>query len=367
MPPGSVRAGFLRCAHVISAVVINWNGRECLEACIGSLLQQEPPPDEVLLVDNHSDDGSRESVAEWFPQIRIIDTGYNAGPAMARNIGVEQAQGDRVLLVDHDVSLRAGALESLSKTMDRHEDAACVQARSLCADKPDTVHYDATDVHYLGLLVLHNWFRPLAEAKAPDGPIGGLIALCILVSKERYLEVGGFNPALFILFEDTDLALRLRLRGHQIYLDPEAHVLHGSGTKGTSFRDPAAGYPARRVFLHSRNRWLILLTSLRLQTLLVLLPAQLCYGLAQFVFALVKLHPLAWFSGKLSQLRYLPKVTAWRRVAQRGRVARDRELLVGEGLTLNPSLAKPGLPAFLHRCMNALFIGYWKLFRGMCA
>ncbi len=352
---------------VISAVVINWNGRECLEACIGSVLGQDPAPDEVLLVDNHSADGSRELVADKFPEIRVIDTGYNAGPALARNIGVEQAQGERVLLVDHDVVLRPGVLGRLGETMDRHPDAACVQARSLCADRPDIVHYDASDVHYLGLLVLHNWFRPLAEAEDPSGPMGGLVALCFLADRQRFLDVGGFNPALFILFEDTDLALRLRLRGHQIYLAPGAHVLHGSGTKGTSFRDPAAGYPARRVFLHSRNRWLILLTSLRLQTLLVLLPAQLCYGLIQFVFALVKLHPLAWFSGKLSQLLYLRRVPAWRRAAQEGRRAPDRELLVGAALTLNPSLQRRGLPAFLHGCMNALFIGYWRLFRRLCA
>lgn len=351
---------------VISAVVVNWNGRECLEACIGSLRDQVPPPAEILLVDNHSEDGSRELVAKEFPEVRIIDTGHNAGPALARNVGVEQAKGERVLLVDHDVVLRPGALKSLDHTMSQHPDAACVQARSLCADQPGIVHYDATDVHYLGLLVLHNWFRPLGEAEDPRGPVGGLVALCFLVDRQRFLEVGGFNPRLFILFEDTDLALRLRMRGHQIYLDPKAQVLHGSGTKGTSFRDPQGPYPARRVFLHSRNRWLVLLTNLRLRTLLVLLPAQLCYGLVQFVFATVKLHPLAWLSGKVSQLRWLVKVPAWRRVAQADRRVGDRDLFVGGPLTLNPGLADRGVGALLHRCLNGFFAGYWKLFRGLC-
>ncbi|MHC4516390.1 MAG: glycosyltransferase family 2 protein [Planctomycetota bacterium] len=351
---------------MISAVVVNWNGRECLEACIRSVLRQQPAPDEVLLVDNHSEDGSRELVAEKFPEVRVIDTGHNAGPALARNIGVEQARGEHVLLVDNDVVLQPGALGSLAATMDRHPDAACVQARSLCADRPEVVHYDATDVHYLGLLVLHNWFCPLAKARDPEGATGGLVALCFLADKKKLLDIGGFNPALFILFEDTDLALRLRLRGYQVYLDPHARVLHGSGTRGTSFRDLDVGYPARRVFLHSRNRWLILLTSLRLQTLLVLLPAQLCYGLIQFVFAVVKLHPLAWFRGKLSQLRYLPRVLAWRQAAQEGRTVKDKDLLVGAALTLNPGLAGRGVGAFVYRCMSVFFAAYWKLFRRMC-
>jgi GT2 family glycosyltransferase len=353
-------------ATVISAVVINWNGRHYLEACLDSLRSQESDIHEILLVDNHSDDGSRDFVEEHYPEVRILDTGYNAGPGYARNMGVQAASGDRVLLVDNDVVMNPGCLKSLSATMSEHPNVAAVQARSVCADDATTVHYDATDIHYLGLLVLHNWFRPLAEADRPASSNGGLVALCFLVDRERYLASGGFNADLFILFEDTDLAWRLRMAGSGIRLDPDAIVLHGGGTKDISMRGAGATYPARRVFLHSRNRWLVLLTCLHWRSLLVLAPAQLAYGAVQFVFACVRLHPLAWVHGKLSFLRYLPRAWKWRQIAQATRCVSDRELLVGGPLTLNPGLADGGLAGGLYRVMNASFQAYFRLFGRLC-
>ena len=65
---------------MISAVVINWNGKPYLDDCIGALLAQDPPPDEIILVDNHSDDGSREFVAERAPITMLRKLRVFAGP-----------------------------------------------------------------------------------------------------------------------------------------------------------------------------------------------------------------------------------------------------------------------------------------------
>lgn len=351
---------------MISAVVINWNGRHYLEGCLDSLLAQRPVPDEIILVDNHSDDGSRAFVGERYPDVRIVDTGHNAGPAYARNMGVAAALHDRVLLIDNDVTMETGALARLNDALNASSEAAIVQARSVCADATDVVHYDATDIHYLGLLVLHNWFAPVDSAKAPEGPIGGLVALCFLADRGRYLDSGGFNSDLFILFEDTEFAWRLRMAGERILLAPGALVRHGGGTKNLSMRGPAASYPARRVFLHSRNRWLVLLTCLHWRSLLLLLLPQLAYGLIQFVFACVKGHPIAWCHGKLDMLRLLPRVLTWRKNAQRRRTVPDRELLVAGPLTLNPGLAERGAARILHGLMNRSFTAWWKVFGRFC-
>jgi hypothetical protein len=351
---------------VISAVVINWNGKHYLEDCIGSLLAQDPPPDEIIFVDNHSDDGSREFVAEKFESVRVVDTGYNAGPGYARNMGVTSAQHERVLLIDNDVTMQPGALASLVGTMDANPDAALVQARSLVGADTDLVHYDGTEIHFLGLLVLHNWFTPVAEAKGPPQPNGGLVALCFLADRGKYMDSGGFNSDLFILFEDTDLAWRLRMRGEQILLDEGALVLHGAGTKDISMRGAEAKYPARRIYLHSRNRWLVLLTCLHWRSLLFLAPAQLGYELVQFGFAIAKLHPVAWFHGKVDLIRFLPRAFGWRRAAQSNRSVPDRELLVAGAFTLNPGLSDRGLSRVLHACMGGCSTAWWKVFGRFC-
>ncbi len=350
----------------ISAVVVNWNGRTYLAECLDSLLEQQPPPAEILVVDNHSDDGSAAFVTERYPEVRVIDTGRNGGPGLARNVGVAAAREERVLLVDNDVVLQPGALSSLGCSLEEHPDAGMIQARSLCHDDPEIVHYDAADLHYLGLMILHNWFRPRADATRPTGPVGCGVALCMLTTKEHVAAVGGFNEDLFFFYEDADFAWKLRILGFTVWLDPDALVLHRGGTAGLSMRGAGATVPPRRTYYHSRNRWLILLTCLRWRSLLLLLPAQLLYSAVHFCFAVSCGHTWPWIKGKLGLLRMLPRIPGWRRPIQAARRMRDRDLLCCAPLTLNPGIAEAGMKAALRRSLDRVFYLHWRMVRRLC-
>jgi GT2 family glycosyltransferase len=350
---------------VISAIVINYDGREYVEACLDALATQDPAPDEVLLVDNHSGDGSRELVAERYPDVQVVDTGANVGPAEARNRGLEIAQHELCLLVDNDVVLEPGCLAAMHAVIDADPRVAAVQARSLCADSPDVVHYDRAELGYLGTLVLHNFFRPLAESTDPDGPVGAAIALCVLTRRSVLRAVGGYRRELFILYEDNELSWKLRMHGHLIRLAPDAHCLHRGGTAGLSVRSADAPYTAQRTFLHCRNRWLVIASCMRWRTLLLTLPAQLVYAVAYLAFALSRGSFLAGVRGHLVACLMLPKAIGWRRL-QRGRVVPDRELLVADAMTLHPGVADHGLKARVRRALDRSFELYWRLVRGWC-
>jgi GT2 family glycosyltransferase len=246
---------------VVSVVVVNWNGERYLADCLASVLAQEPAPAEVLVADNHSEDASRE-VAIRFSGVRVLDLGQNLGPGAARNRGVQAAGDDLVLCVDNDVVLQPGVLAALVRVLEADPGAAMVQARSVLASDPEVVHYDAADLHYLGLLVLHNWYRPRREAIAVDRPISGGVGLCFLVRRAAFVAVGGFYEAMFFFFEDSEFALRLCLRGYRVRAAADAVVLHRGGTAGLSMRGGSATYPERRTRLHSRNRWILLLECL---------------------------------------------------------------------------------------------------------
>ena len=350
---------------MVSAIVVNWNGQDYLPECLDALLAQDPPPGEVIVVDNHSDDGSRELVAARYPQVRLIDTGFNGGPCHARNVGAQAAVGERLLFLDNDVVLHDGALAALQRCMDQDESIAMVQARSLCGDDPSVVHYDGGDLHFLGTLVLRNWYRPRVEADAPQGPIGAAIALCFLCKKAAYEQVSGFDENLFILYEDNEFSYKLRMRGHTIRLCPDALCTHKAGTVGLSVRGEAR-YPGKRTYLHSKNRWYVLFTCMRWRTLLLTVPAQLAYGLVYAAFGVGRGHLLSWLKGKWELLTLLPKAMRARGPAQRGRTVPDRELLVAMPMTLNPGLADRGPGAALRRGMDRFFSVYWRLVRGLC-
>ena len=350
---------------MVSVVVVNWNGVAYLERCLAAVFAQRRRPDEVILVDNHSDDDSRELVAARFPQVEILDTGANLGPAAARNRGVARARGEVVLLLDNDVFLEPDALGAMLATLEADPRAAVVQARSLCEDRPAILHYDAADLQYVGTLALHDWFVARDLARPETRPVGAVIALCLLVRRAAFEKVGGFDEALFILYEDNDLSWKLRMHGHTLWLSTDAIVRHAAGTAGLSFREPGARYAGRRVFLHARNRWLVLLQCARWRTLLLTAPAQMLYAGVYLVFAATRGGLWSACHGHLAALAAVPRALRNRRV-QRGRCVPDRDILVALPLTPNPGIADRGWRAGLRRGLDAILVGWWRVVRRLC-
>jgi GT2 family glycosyltransferase len=269
-------------------------------------------------------------------------------------------------LVDNDVALRPGCLARLADELARDPGTALVQARSLCGDREDVVHYDGADLHFLGTLSLRNWFRPLAEAERPTGPVGAFVALCVLVRKAAFVAAGGFHERLFILYEDNELAWRLRMRGHALRLAQDALCVHRAGTKGLSIRAPDADYSARRVFLHCRNRWIVLATCMRWRTFCLTLPAQILYALVYTAFAASRGRLFAALHGHAAAIASLGDVLRERRRAQPGRTVADRDLLTALPMTANPGLAERGSKAILRRALDRAFAGYWRVVRRLC-
>lgn len=350
---------------MISAIVVNWNGRAYLARCLDALLAQEPRPDEVLLVDNASDDGSREMVARDYPAVQIVDSGGNRGASAARNVGVAAAQHEHCLLLDNDVVLEPGALAALLARLDGRSAVGMVQARSLCGDDPQTVHYDGADLLFIGTLALHNWFGKLQDARPHDGAVGAGIALCFLTKRSVYLDVGGFDERMFILYEDNDFSWRLRMTGREVHVAEEALCLHLGGTVGLSMRTPDAKYSSRRTYLHCRNRWILLGANMRWRTLLITMPAQLGYAALYTVFALSRGNAWAALRGHGAAVLALPHILR-RRSIQRRRTVADRDLLVAGGMTPSPGVAQTGLAAGVRRASDRIFAGYWKLTRRIC-
>ena len=240
-----------------------------------------------------------------------------------------------------------------------------IQARSLCGDDPEVVHYDGAELHFLGTLVLHNWFQPIDDAVVPAPRCGAGIALCFMTQKSVFLEVGGFDERMFILYEDNDFSWRLRMTGRSVTVVPDAQCLHLGGTKGLSMRSPDAEYPARRTFLHCRNRWIVVAANMRLWTLLLTLPAQLGYALLYTVFATSRGNLWAALRGHFAAVAALPHI--WRRRSiQSLRSVPDRELLIALPMTPNPGLADRGAKAFVRRTSDRCFSLYWSLVRRAC-
>ncbi|MFH2001655.1 MAG: glycosyltransferase, partial [Planctomycetota bacterium] len=107
----------------LSVIILSWNTKTLLEACLNSFFQAGLPYDpDVIVVDNGSGDGSPESVAERFPEVRLIRNTHNMGYAQGINVGLNEVRGDFVLLLESDTEVRPGAFEILVDFLQSHPD-----------------------------------------------------------------------------------------------------------------------------------------------------------------------------------------------------------------------------------------------------
>lgn len=346
---------------MISAVVVNYQGEAYLEACIRSIQAQEIAVGEIIVVENASTDGSLNLLNTIFRGVTVVRMKTNGGACVARNVGMRAAKHRWVLLVDNDVVMEPGVLGRLSEAICANEGAVMAQPRSVFKDDPTRIHYDGGNFHYAGLISLHNFGEPRASAPSqPTEEIDVAISLCLLLDKKEIIEAGAFDESFFILFEDLDLSHRLRLAGKKILKVNDAVVLHDAGTAGISFREDSS-YPGRRVFYHSRNRWLYMTKCFRLWTLIVASPGILVYEAAWVLFAIKGGHLGSWWRGKVAFFKLFREALRKRRSVQKRRVVGDRDLLVGGPLTLSPNLASGGGVAA--RALDGVLRGWWFVCR----
>jgi len=227
---------------VLSIILVNWNTRDLLRACLRSLAAHPATGlTEIIVVDNASADGSAEMLRSEFPAVTLIANDRNAGFAEGNNQGLARAQGEFLLLLNPDTEVRPGALDVLIVFLRAHPEAGAVAPR---LEYPDgRLQYSCRAFPWPGYL----WAQGLGLARLfpRSRTFGGYqmtwwahdaarevdqpMASALLVRRAAYQAVGGFDPAFPIYFNDVDWCWRMRQAGWRIWYLPEAVVVHHLG------------------------------------------------------------------------------------------------------------------------------------------
>lgn len=214
--------------HRVSAVVLAFNRRDAVAEVLGHL-DKLPAVDEVLVVDNGSEDDTAELVSSWGGKVRLVDAGGNAGIA-GRNLGAREATGDLVVFLDDDSYPLPGAVEALTALFDRVPRLAVAGGLVRDVDPDKRVVLDTQ-------VGTFDWW--LRGGATGDPPAEGFPAFffpegACMVRRAAFLEVGGFYEPFFFASVEIDLATRLLSRGWDVRYLPTApfdHMKVGTGRK----------------------------------------------------------------------------------------------------------------------------------------
>lgn len=225
----------------VSAVVLNYRRPDQTEQCVVSLLQQTLQPLEIILVDNASGNDSRGRLSilkQKYPgKIRLIETPENLGYGQGNTIGIRYARGDFILIVNPDTEPEPDALETMVRYLESNPDVGIVG--------PQLVHYDGairdsyrTFPTPIDLIIKRTPLRHVFKERMirylqwDRNPhqmrdVDWLVGACLLMRKDFFTELGGFDPRIFLFLEDTDLCRRCWEAGKRVVYLPEAKAKDG--------------------------------------------------------------------------------------------------------------------------------------------
>ena len=262
----------------VTIVLVNFNGREHLGPCLDSITALDYPAALVttICVDNGSRDGSRELLAASYPWVTVLAQSTNLGFSPAVNLGAEHARTECVAFVNNDMRLDPGWLRALVGQYDPAAGFVCVAGTILDWDGTHVDFADAT-INFHGFGQQQGFGSDVAEARArrligpaSDGRVlpfacGG----AMLIRRDVFVRLGGFDAAFFAYFEDVDLGWRLQVAGYRTRLSADAisyHRHHGTSSRFATHE---------RILLLERNALRMLLKNVGDDALPTLLSAAL--------------------------------------------------------------------------------------------
>ena len=225
-------AGSLKSEPEVSIVIVTWNGRHHLDACLAAVAAQQDIVAETILVDNASTDGTIAHVRERFPWVRIVPLAENRGFAGGNNAGVREARGRYVALLNNDTIADPRWLRTLRDGLDEQAGFALATSRIVYMHAPDVIDSAGDSVLRWGGAFKRYHGAP-ADAAARSEEVFGVCGAACLMPRALFEELGGFDEAFFASHEDVDLSYRARLLGYRCRYVAEAVVRHaGSATLG---------------------------------------------------------------------------------------------------------------------------------------
>jgi len=229
----------------ISVIVVSYNTRQMTLDCLRALYSDlGNSPAEVFVVDNASSDGSADAIRAQFPGVRLIANSINLGFGAANNQAMHEAKGEFLLLLNSDAFPKPGAISTLLCHLQANPKVGVVGPRLVHAEGSlqlscfrfpsplrawlENLWISAAFANHSLLGDYRHW--PHNTLRSVDWVIGA----CLLVRREVFSQVGGFDEKFFMYSEEADWQRRIRDGGWDIVFVPGAVVTHLGGASGAS-------------------------------------------------------------------------------------------------------------------------------------
>lgn len=238
---------------LVSIIILTYNSLKFIEKCLESVLNTNYEKFEIVIVDNGSTDGTVELIQKRFGEeekIKLIVNRENVGFAEGNNVGAKFAKGKYIVFLNADTIVDPNWINEVVKVMENNPDIGVCQSKLLLMDKPEFFDSAGDFIDKYGVMMRRGGDIPEKDIGQYDRveEIFSARGAAMIIRKDLFEEIGGFDTMYFLTYEDIDLCWRARLNGHKIFFVPKSIVYHKGGFS----------LLPEKAFLTTRN-WLLTL------------------------------------------------------------------------------------------------------------
>lgn len=224
----------------VSILVVSYNTKDFTLACLESIYRETRDHTfEVIVLDNASDDGSADAVAQLYPNAHIIACNENLGFAVGNNRAADFANGKYILLLNPDTVVLNGAIDRICSFADKNPTFRLYGGRTLYSDGKLNESSCWGSMTLWSVFCNASGLRKMFPASSVFNSEGignwrrdtvrevGMVTGCfLLVTHDLWKELGGFSQHYFMYAEEADLCLRARALGARPIIYPDATIIH---------------------------------------------------------------------------------------------------------------------------------------------
>jgi len=250
----------------LSVIIVNFNVKYFLEQCLFSVRKSAAQLDvEIIVVDNHSEDGSLDYLQPRFPEVKFIANETNIGFAKACNLGLKCSGGELVLFLNPDTIVPEDCFSKCIGFFETHLDCGAIGVQmvdgsgNFLKESKRSFPSPSTSLYKLfGLSLLFPKSKIFGRYhlghldKNTDHEVDVLAGAFMMVRKKVLDEIGGFDETFFMYGEDVDLSYRIQKAGYKNYYFAETTIIHfkGESTRRGSLNYVRLFYNAMSIFVH---------------------------------------------------------------------------------------------------------------------
>ncbi len=227
----------------VSIIIINYNTCELTISCIESVKKNTFGLDyEIIVVDNNSIDNSAQRINSMYSDVNVIALEKNYGFGVANNIGAKHSKAEYLFLLNSDTLLKNNAISILLNFMRNSsflKIGACGGNLFKINDLPN-FSYSTYFPSLTNILFYRSGFKNFVKQDTFNNTnnikeVSLIIGADLLIKKEIFNNIGGFDERFFMYIEDGDLQYRLYKRGYKMYSIPNAEIYHLQGASSDTY------------------------------------------------------------------------------------------------------------------------------------